>query len=70
LLSTQVMHGDSVNSVVFSEDDRTIVSASDDWTVRLYACATCEPADKLPGLAQNRTFREFTPEERKRYLEG
>jgi WD40 repeat protein len=70
LLSTQFMHGDTVNSVAFSEDDRTIVSASDDWTVRLYACATCESADELPALAERRTYREFTREERERYLDG
>jgi WD40 repeat protein len=70
LLSTQVMHGDTVNSVVFSQDDRTIVSASDDWTVRLYACATCVTTDELPALAHRRTYRDFTTEERERYLEG
>jgi WD40 repeat protein len=70
LLSTQVMHGDSVNSVAFTPK-REIVSASDDWTVRVYTCATCGSAEDLLERAEERTqSRELTDDERKRYLEG
>lgn len=34
-------HGDFVNSVEFSPDGRSILSASDDGTVRLGQCEAC-----------------------------
>jgi WD40 repeat protein len=41
LLATMRMHADFVNSVAFSRDGRTILTASDDHTAKLYRCETC-----------------------------
>jgi WD40 repeat protein len=45
-----------VNSVVFSGDGRQIVAASDDWTVRLYPCATCGSTAQLLKLSAGRIY--------------
>ena len=56
LLSTQRMHGDYVNSVSFTADNHTIVSAGDDRTVRIYPCATCASTEHLFELSRSRVF--------------
>lgn len=41
MLGTLRLHGDSVNDVQFSADGESILSASDDGTVRLTRCSAC-----------------------------
>ena len=45
-------HTDAVNDVQFFEgDDLRILSASDDWTVRIAGCPACQSLEELRGRA-------------------
>ena len=44
-------HGDSVNSVQFSPDGNSILTASDDGTAAIFLCTTCQPFDELLAIA-------------------
>jgi WD40 repeat protein len=46
LLAVLRKHADYINSVSFSPDGKRILSASDDWTAKIYACDTCESIDE------------------------
>ena len=46
----QSAHSDSVNSVAFSPDGKTIVSGSSDVTIKVWDAGT--PACPIPHLAQ------------------
>jgi WD40 repeat protein len=64
-------HEGIVKSAAFDPTGRTIVSGGDDQTVRKYVCRICGGIDELVQLAQSRLAdvrREFTPEERAKYL--
>jgi WD40 repeat protein len=63
-------HSNVVNAVSFSPDGRSILSASDDRTARVYPCEPCEPVDKLLALARERTSRDLTAAELRRYADG
>lgn len=47
-------HGDAVNSVRFAPGTTTVLSASDDRSVRLRTCITCREVDELVALAEER----------------
>jgi RNA polymerase sigma factor (sigma-70 family) len=51
--STRLRHGESVRSVTFSPDGRTLASTGLDRTVRFWDLATGEPAADLPVLHEN-----------------
>ncbi|HEV2915441.1 MAG TPA: WD40 repeat domain-containing protein [Pyrinomonadaceae bacterium] len=61
-------HESIVNSAVFGVDGRHIVTASDDWTARIYACPVSESIEDLSALARTHIKRGLTPEERNEYL--
>jgi WD40 repeat protein len=42
------------DAVVFGPDNRTILSASDDRTARIYPCATCASTGDLSRLSLGR----------------
>jgi hypothetical protein len=63
-------HADAVNAVSFGRDGRTILSAGDDHTARIYPCEPCAPVRKLLALARARTSRDLTPAELRRYAGG
>jgi WD40 repeat protein len=63
-------HADVVNAVSFGPDDRTILSASDDRTARIYPCEPCESVGTLLSLARARTSRDLTAAELRRYADG
>jgi WD40 repeat protein len=53
-------------------DDRTVVTAGEDRTLRVYRCELCGDADALVRLADRRLRaigRTLTPAERRRYLD-
>jgi len=67
LLSVQTSHGGvAVNSVEFTRDSRMLVTAGDDWNVRLTRCSTCAGLRTLMDLAEDRTF--LSKPEQRRYL--
>jgi WD40 repeat protein len=45
---------DAVNSVEFTPDGHRLVTASDDGTVAIFDCTTCEDIDSLWNAAQVR----------------
>jgi WD40 repeat protein len=66
-----VVHGfgASVETVTFTRDT-DLVTAHDDGSVRAWRCEVCGPVDDVLALARKHTTRDFTPEERTRYLNG
>jgi hypothetical protein len=40
-------HADLVNAVSFSGDGKRILSASDDWSAKIYRCSACIPLSEL-----------------------
>lgn len=54
LLAVMPMHADFVNTVAFSPDGKRILSASDDWTAKIYRCETCAPLERLRDLVRRR----------------
>ena len=68
LLETLRGHDDAVNSRPFSPDGERVVTASEDWTARIWECGlACEPVSALleraPQLAGS-----LSTAERARYL--
>jgi WD40 repeat protein len=63
-------HADVVNAVSFGPGGRTILSASDDRTARIYPCEPCEPVRALLSLARDRTSRDLTAADLRRYADG
>jgi WD40 repeat protein len=45
-------HGDSINSIQFTPDGNNIITASDDSTVAIFACTTCQQFDELLKKAE------------------
>jgi WD40 repeat protein len=45
-------HVDAINSVQFSPDGSSIITASDDATVAIFPCTTCEPFTELLKIAE------------------
>lgn len=64
-MQTLIGHTASVNSVTFSSDGKTIVSSSDDGTIRVW---DFPPLQEIIDQARNRfKDRQLTPDERRRY---
>jgi WD40 repeat protein len=61
-------HRAAVLSVDFSPAGSSIVSGSEDETVRIWRCEVCAPIDQLLDLARERALRDLTPAERARFL--
>jgi WD40 repeat protein len=45
-------HVDAINSVQFSPDGNNIITASDDATVAIFPCTTCQPFQELLKTAE------------------
>jgi WD40 repeat protein len=50
-------HSGFVNSIAFSPDGKTLLSASDDGTARIYTCEECASRKDLLYLAERRAGR-------------
>jgi WD40 repeat protein len=48
-------------------DGRRFVSASDDGSVRIWECDVCGPVEEVLALAERRTTRDLTADERERF---
>ncbi len=62
-----------MNSIRFSPDGKLVFTASAYGTARIYPCELCGSSQDLLGMARHRlglTGREFTKEERLKYLQG
>jgi hypothetical protein len=57
-----------VDTVMFTNDDKTILSGSADGWLRRYNCEACLPLTALLDLVSSRTARELSADERARYL--
>ena len=58
----------AATNAVFGPDGRWFATAARDGVVRTYACEVCGPSDTLVALAHRRVGREFSAEERRRFL--
>jgi WD40 repeat protein len=66
-------HTNQLEDAAFAPDGKHIVTASDDRTVRTYACIVCGSVYELARLAHSqlvRTAALLTPRERRRYFGG
>jgi WD40 repeat protein len=61
-------HEGEVDTAAFSPDGRTVVTASRDRTARLWRCEVFYPLKEILELAEQRQSRDFTLQERQRYL--
>jgi WD40 repeat protein len=64
-------HTDRVGVAAFSADGRSIVTAGDDGTARIYECALCGSVQSLVTMARQRaqmTGRRFTPAEQFKFF--
>jgi WD40 repeat protein len=62
-------HTRLVKAAEFSADGKLVVTASSDNTAQIYRCELCGSVEELLDLARRtRVIREFTAEERARYL--
>lgn len=57
-----------VDTLMFVNNDKTILAGSMDGWLRRYNCEACLPLPALLDLVSSRTARELTPDERARYL--
>jgi WD40 repeat protein len=57
-------HTDAIEVATFSPDGRTILTAGDDHTVKLYRCETCVSADHLKALAADQLRHVLRPDDR------
>jgi WD40 repeat protein len=61
-------HGAFVEHVVFAPNGRELVAALGDGSIRLSQCEVCGPIEQVRALADTRTTRSLTPDERRTYL--
>lgn len=62
-------HRNSVTGAFFSPDGRRVATASTDGTAQVFTCEVCGASwQELLRLAEGRTRRRLTPEERERFL--
>jgi WD40 repeat protein len=47
MLAAIPAHAGPVNAVSFSPDGKRILSASDDWSAKIYPCTSCVPLQEL-----------------------
>ncbi|MBX3326495.1 MAG: hypothetical protein U0223_06775 [Nitrospira sp.] len=60
-------HEEGVNSAEFAPDGKTVVTASDDRTARLWPCEVCRPIDEIATRLHKAIGRDLTDEERRQY---
>jgi WD40 repeat protein len=61
-------HSAAVCIVMFHPDGQRLATGHSDGTARIWHCEACLPIDQILKLAETRTTRQLTPEERRRYL--
>jgi WD40 repeat protein len=62
--------GTTVSLLTFAPDGRGLVTGHGDGTARISRCEPCAPINETLELAETRTIRDFTPQERKTFLNG
>jgi WD40 repeat protein len=60
-------HPTGARQLAFSADGKQLITLYGK-TVRFTPCDVCGPIDEVLALAEQRTIRDFTPQERTRYL--
>jgi WD40 repeat protein len=61
-------HPPGARQLAFSADGRQLITLYGDRKVRFTPCEVCGPIGDVLALARQRTTRDFTPEERAKYL--
>lgn len=60
-------HEGGVSSAQFAPDGKTVVTASDDKTARLWSCQSCRPVEALAAQLEKTIGWDLTKEERRRF---
>lgn len=60
--------GSSVSNLAFGPDRHALITGHGDGTARIARCEPCVPIEEALRMAENRITRDFTPQERKAYL--
>lgn len=61
-------HDRWLNAGAFAADGKSVLAADDWGAVYVYACELCAPQEELLRLAEQRSVRPLTPDERARYF--
>jgi WD40 repeat protein len=61
-------HDAAVYAAVFDPDGQQVISAGEDATIRLWRCEVCGPIEEVLALAEQRSTRTLTPDERAMFL--
>ena len=65
----ELNHPTGTRQLAFSADGRSLITLYG-ANIRTTTCEVCGPIDEVLALAEQRITRDFTPEERAKYLRG